>query len=101
MIKHVLVAAMLVAAVLGAAETASAQDKAIKVPDTDREMNDAIAKATKTLPHFWERFANPGPGETGFALKVALKDKNGVEHFWLTDIERKNGVLHGTIDNTP
>ena len=30
-----------------------------------------------------------------------MKDRNGVEHFWLSEIERKDGVLHGTIANTP
>ncbi len=64
-------------------------------------MNAAIAKARASLPQFWEVFGNAGHGEKDFSLKVKITDKHGSEHFWLTDIERKDGQLHGIVNNDP
>lgn len=77
------------------------EDKIINVADDDKEMNAAIAKARSTLPHFWEVFEKPQRGEQDFALKVAITDKNGTEHFWAVDIERKDGKIKGTLNNEP
>ncbi len=77
------------------------QDKIISVGDDDAEMNAAIARARTSLPQFWEVFGNPGHGEKDFSLKVKITDKHGSEHFWLTDIERKDGQLHGIVNNDP
>ena len=82
---------------------AAAQDSSyIKVPNQDPEMEDAKAKARATLGHFWEKFANPGPGEDGFAIKVALPyGDNNTEHIWTRDIERKDGKISAVINNVP
>ena len=79
----------------------SKQDKIISVKPDDAEMNAAIARARASLPQFWEVFGNPAHGEKGFSLKVRITDKHGSEHFWLTDIERKDGQLHGIVNNDP
>jgi uncharacterized protein YegJ (DUF2314 family) len=79
----------------------SGPDKVIDVKDDDPEMVAAIAKARATLPKFWEVFERPEHGESDFALKVRITDKNGTEHFWATEIERKDGKILGTIDNDP
>ena len=50
---------------------------------------------------FWKSLEQPGPGEEGFALKVAIKDGEDVEHFWLIDVAREGGKLSGTINNEP
>jgi uncharacterized protein YegJ (DUF2314 family) len=77
------------------------EDRAIPFSNEDPEMNAAIAKARTTLPLFWSKFANPGPGENRFALKVRIEDGSNGEHFWVIDIERKGDAIFGTINNEP
>ena len=79
----------------------SKEGNVVNVADDDPQMLAAIAKARDTLPQFWQAFDKRDQGETGFALKVKISDKKGVEHFWLTEIERKDGKTFGTIDNDP
>jgi uncharacterized protein YegJ (DUF2314 family) len=74
-------------------------DPVVNVAENDSEMIAAIAKARASLPSFWQKFDQPGPGETDFSLKVAIKDANGTEHFWLVDLERKDCKALGTINN--
>ena len=71
------------------------------VEDDDPEMLSAIAKARETLPQFWQAFEQRVPGELVFSLKVKITDKKGAEHFWLTEIERRDGQIFGTINNDP
>jgi uncharacterized protein YegJ (DUF2314 family) len=106
-IKHRL-AALLAAFALTAALTASLSSAAsaqsgsmIRVPNDDPEMAAAIAKARASLPAFWQALEQPGPGEEGFALKVAVRDGADVEHFWLIDVARADGKLSGTVNNEP
>ncbi len=77
------------------------QDRTIGVEENDPEMTAAIAKARETLPQFWQVFEKPEHGESGFALKVKITDPRGTEHFWATDIERRDGKVLGTINNDP
>jgi uncharacterized protein YegJ (DUF2314 family) len=80
-----------------------AQDSSyIKIPNADPEMEAAKAQARAGLGYFWEKFANPGPGESGFAIKVALPyGANSSEHIWTKDIERKDGKITAVINNVP
>jgi uncharacterized protein YegJ (DUF2314 family) len=80
---------------------AVAQSNMMMVPNGDPEMAAAIAKARAGLAVFWKALAQPGAGEEGFALKVAIKDGKDVEHFWLLDIARDGDKLSGTINNEP
>ena len=34
-------------------------------------------------------------------MKVKIHDKDKVEHFWVGDLERKEGKILGTINNDP
>jgi uncharacterized protein YegJ (DUF2314 family) len=77
----------------------SDRDQVTTVDSDDPEMVAAIAKARAELPRFWQTFANPAHGESDFALKVKITDANGTEHFWLSDLERKDGKTTGTINN--
>ncbi len=71
--KSLLCVVILTLLVLAAPAAVLAQDSGyIKVPNEDQEMNDARDKARGLLEHFWEKFTNPGPDDTGFAIKVAL-----------------------------
>lgn len=78
-----------------------AKDGVTSVADDDAEMAAAIAKARKTLPDFWKVFEDPKQGETRFALKVAIRDENGAEHFWVNELERKGGKVFGEVNNDP
>jgi len=79
------------------------QDPVVRVETGDNEMEAAIGKARSSLPEFWSKLENPGAGETDFSLKVAIEGKSSseVEHFWLTNIERRDGKITGIINNTP
>ena len=79
----------------------SRKDKVVNVEDDDPEMVAAIAEARKTLPQFWQVFEKRERGESKFALKVRITDKKGTEHFWASDIERRDGKMIGTINNDP
>lgn len=80
---------------------AGREDKVVTVEDDDAEMNAAIAQARSSLPQFWQTFEKPANGETDFALKVRITDANGTEHFWATEVERRGGIIKGTIGNDP
>jgi uncharacterized protein YegJ (DUF2314 family) len=77
------------------------EDRTYDVSGDDAEMNAAIAKARETLPQFWAVFEKPSRSETDFSLKVRITDENGTEHFWVSDLERLDGKLFGTINNDP
>ena len=74
-------------------------DHVINVESTDADMLAAIAKARETLPTFWQAFDHHEHGEERFALKVKITDSHGTEHFWLNNVERKDGKVFGTINN--
>jgi len=85
----------------GAGLPALAKDKTVGVPRDDTEMQAAIQRARSSLPVFWETFERRPAKETDFNLKVRLTDGRNVEHFWLGDIERKEGKVFGTVSNDP
>jgi uncharacterized protein YegJ (DUF2314 family) len=77
------------------------QDQVIIVEHDDAEMLAAIAKARGSLPDFWKVFDKPEHGENSFSLKVKITDKGGVEYFWVTDLQKQDGKISGTINNDP
>jgi uncharacterized protein YegJ (DUF2314 family) len=76
-------------------------DRVVNVAADDAEMEAAIATARSKLPDFWKVFDQPAPGDSDFALKVQITDPNGTEHFWVNELERTDGTIHGTINNDP
>jgi uncharacterized protein YegJ (DUF2314 family) len=89
---------------LGGIMAVSAQDRPgfSHVPSDDPEMIEAHAKARATLAEFWSRLERPGPGETDFALKVALPvNATAKEHIWVANVQRRNGKIYGRISNDP
>jgi uncharacterized protein YegJ (DUF2314 family) len=99
---HLLAAALAAGLWLQPLAAASQGSSYIKVPNQDAEMEEAKAQARATLPQFWDKLANPGAGEEGFALKVALPyGGNSTEHIWTKDVERKDGKTTGVINNVP
>ena len=77
----------------------SVVDPIVSVSEQDQEMNLAISQARESLPRFWQVFEAPARGESDFALKVRIEDRNGVEHFWVTDLRREEGKVYGFIGN--
>jgi len=61
------------------------------VEDSDTEMATAITKAQETLPQFWQVFDTREHGESDFILVVRITDKGRLEHFVITDFERRDG----------
>ena len=101
MTRNPLIASLIVCLFLSLFAGCSKRDKVINVEEDDPEMVGAMKTARETLPHFWQVYEKPARGETNFALKVKITDKLGTEHFWATDVERRDGKILGTINNDP
>ena len=80
----------------------TAQAEVNMVPSADPAMNAAIEKAKATLPAFFDRLANPQPGDDGFAIKIKYLARTGDgEHIWANKVERKGDMVSATINNEP
>jgi len=99
-LKPLIVASVVCAAVAVLLLFALHRDAVIDVPDDDPDMVAAIAAAQASLPEFW-RVYDDRDGESDFSLNVRIADAGGAEHFWVTDIERRDGKVFGTIHNDP
>lgn len=77
------------------------RDRTIGVTEDDAVMNAAIAEARATLDEFVARMENPEPGDSDFAIKVAVTDPNGTEHFWANNVEVVGPGFTATINNDP
>lgn len=64
-------------------------------------MEAAIAEANKTWPLFEQNIFAANPGTDHFAVKMIFKDFEDEEHLWLINLHKKNGKLHGVLDDTP
>jgi uncharacterized protein YegJ (DUF2314 family) len=75
----------------------------VDVPNSDREMTAAIAKARAALPVFWASYENPKPTENGHSLKVRFPTGgNNGEHIWMADIKKVgDGRYSGRFANSP
>ena len=103
--RYLLLSPLFAALLIGGLPSCSRQpreDRIINVEANDAEMESAIATAREKLPQFWQVFTHPEKGESDFSLKVRIKDGQGTEHFWVTQIERKeDGKIFGVINNDP
>lgn len=77
------------------------RDRTMGVEEDDAAMNAAIAEARATLDEFVARMENPEPGDSDFAIKVAITDRNGTEHFWANNVEVVGPGFTATINNDP
>jgi len=62
-------------------------------------MNAAIERARKEVDQFLKVLA--ANDADSFSVKAPITDKNGTEHFWLTDVRYANGEFTGKIGNDP
>jgi len=98
--RWVIISTVLACSIMWLATQASAKDKAVVYDPADTAINEAIADARETLPHFWDMLAKPRPGDN-FSIKVAVTENEHTEHFWAIDIQKSGDAIHATIDNDP
>jgi len=77
------------------------RDELAIVAKSDPVMAAAMGKARQTLPDFLGTAAAPKPGMEGFAVKVAIREGDNAEYFWITPFTDKDGAFSGAINNTP
>jgi uncharacterized protein YegJ (DUF2314 family) len=77
------------------------RDELAIVAKSDPVMAAAMGNACKTLPDFLNVAAEPKPGMEGFAVKVAIREGDSAEYFWITPFTGKDGEFSGAINNTP
>lgn len=77
------------------------RDELAIVAKADPTMARAMSKARQTLPDFLNVAAAPKPGMEGFAVKVAIREGDNAEYFWITPFTAKDGEFSGAINNTP
>jgi uncharacterized protein YegJ (DUF2314 family) len=77
------------------------RDELAIVAKSDPMMAAAMSKARKTLPDFLSVAAAPKPGMEGFAVKVAIREGDKAEYFWITPFTSKDDEYSGAINNTP
>jgi uncharacterized protein YegJ (DUF2314 family) len=83
------------------ASIAVAEDKTIAIDGENAEMNAAIEKARASIDGFWQKFAEHGPNEDVFLIKLKLTDGTNIEHFWCGNIEGNAQDATCAIDNDP
>jgi uncharacterized protein YegJ (DUF2314 family) len=77
------------------------RDELAIVAESDPVMAKAMSKARQTLPDFLNTAATPKAGMEGFAVKVAVRDGDKAEYFWITPFTAKDGTFSGAINNEP
>ena len=60
-----------------------------------------MRKAQSTLADFFKVAAALRPGTKGFSLKVAVREGERVEYFWITPFTNNGSQFSGEINNTP
>jgi uncharacterized protein YegJ (DUF2314 family) len=77
------------------------QDRVVMVPDGDRDMQSAIAKAQSTLDEFLATWKAQPAGTSGYKLKVRVDDHGKSEHFWVTPFRQDGQGFVGILANEP
>jgi len=67
----------------------------------EKKMQKAIEDSRAAFDEFLTRFRNPQPGDDAFHVKVRVEDKNGVEHFWVSDLKLDAEPYSGKIADEP
>lgn len=83
----------------GAASSNSSSGPIIR--DDDPSMRAAVTRAQNNVLHFEQHIARPGPGEKDFAVRMAVRENDEVEYFWLANTTWDGNVFRGEIDDEP
>ncbi len=62
-------------------------------------MHFAIQEARRTLPQFFEQYANPTPLQEFFLVKVQFEIAGQSEHVWIANIDASEFPPTGTVAN--
>lgn len=76
-------------------------DSVVRVASDDPGMKAAISKARETSQQFITVLGAPQPNQSGLSVKQAVQDGEHTEHFWLSDVEFRDGRFYGNIANDP
>ena len=79
----------------------AARDEIATAADNDPSMAAAMRNAQATLADFLKVAAALKPGTQGFSLKVAVREGEHVEYFWISPFANNGGQFSGEINNTP
>ena len=77
------------------------RDELAIVAKDDPTMAAAMAKARQMLPEFLALAAAPKPGMDTFSVKVAVREGDAAEYFWIAPFTIKDGSFSGEINNKP
>lgn len=77
------------------------RDELAFVSRNDPVMAAAMRKARASLPDFLATAAAPGASMKGFSVKVAVREGDKAEYFWIQPFERKDDRFSGRLNNTP
>ena len=82
---------------------AFANDPAVKLTDSDPEMNAAIQDARRTLDNFLTLHASGQIDPKDAAVRVAVPTTEGLccEHIWMVEFTREGEVFSGLVANDP
>jgi uncharacterized protein YegJ (DUF2314 family) len=99
-------AAILATLLASGAEAQSMVDKARNdevglVAESDPAMQRAFKKAKDTLDGFLALAADPAPGSEFYAVKVAIRQGDRTEYFWISPFESDGKSFTGKVNNTP
>jgi uncharacterized protein YegJ (DUF2314 family) len=75
------------------------RDELIRIPEGDPDMAMAMRRARATLGDFLKLARKPKPSMTGFALKVGMEHRAGVEYFWVAPFEVRETTFVGRVNN--
>jgi len=71
------------------------------VKDDDPKMLAAMEKARSTLDEFLAALNSPKTSQSGFAVKMPIRDQKHVEHMWISPVRYGDGQFTGVINNEP
>ncbi|MBK1791933.1 DUF2314 domain-containing protein [Persicirhabdus sediminis] len=84
---------------LSLAEESDPADTLFDGEYNDAKMDQAMKEARKNLAKFKASLSRKSA--TNHAIKVAIRDGETVEHFWLIDLRPIEGGFIGTLNNDP
>lgn len=77
------------------------ESEVVSVASEDADMAGAIRTARDGLDEFLKLAASPPPDTSDYKLKVAVRDGEEVEHFWVIPFQQTDDGFTGTLANDP
>jgi uncharacterized protein YegJ (DUF2314 family) len=82
-------------------EAASGHPGYGQVSDGDKQMDQAVDRAQKSLGFFMAALRVKKDGDSVFEIKKAFVDGDKVEHIWIREVTFDGKNFHGKVDNRP